>query len=124
MTDLHYGHLLLISIPIYFLFHHFVFRKIIIKHTRRIVSKPENSYCMFSFFNWQSYLIMAFMITLGISVRKYMLLPKEIIAEFYFGLGLALFSAAIYLLYYAMRYGYAQNKFAVKSDTEGSVPLR
>jgi hypothetical protein len=114
-TDLHFWHLILISIPVYLLFHLLVFNKIIVKHTRRIVSKPNPSHCLFSFFDWKSYIIMVFMITMGISVRKYMLLPQQFIAEFYIGLGLALATSAIYLLYYGIRYGYAVNKFSVGS---------
>lgn len=111
-TDLHLWHLILISIPVYLLFYYFVFKKIIVKHTRRIVSKPNPSHCLFSFFDWKSYIIMAFMITIGISVRKFELLPLKFIAEFYIGLGLALATSAIYLLYYGIRYGYAVNKFS------------
>ena len=111
-TDLHYWHLILISIPVYLLFNWFVFKKIIIKHTRRIVTKPNPSHCLFSFFDWKSYIIMAFMITMGISVRKYQLLPQKFIAEFYIGLGLALATSAIYLLNYGIRYEYAIGKFS------------
>jgi len=61
---------------------------------------------------------MAFMITMGISVRKYMLMPPKFIAEFYIGLGMALATSAIYLLYYGIRYGYAVRKF-----TKSNVPV-
>jgi hypothetical protein len=112
ISNLHFWHIILISIPVYLLFHYFVFNKIILKHTRRIVNKPNPKHCLFSFFDWKSYLIMAFMITLGISVRKYMLLPANFIAEFYIGLGMAIGTSAIYLLYYGIRYGYSVNKFS------------
>jgi hypothetical protein len=111
-TDLHFWHLVIISIPVYLLFHYFVFKQIIIKHTRRIVSKPNPSHCLFSFFDWKSYIIMAFMIAMGISVRKYMLVPQKFVAEFYIGLGMALATSAIYLLYYAIRYKYSISKFS------------
>jgi hypothetical protein len=110
-SQLHVWHFLIISVPIFMLFHYFVFHKIIIKHTTRIISLPNPSHCAFSFFDWRSYLIMAFMISMGISVRKFHLLPDKYIAEFYIGLGLALATSAFYLLYYAIRYHYSVAKF-------------
>jgi len=111
-TNLHFWHLLVISVPIFLLFHYFVFHKIIIKHTTRIVSKPNPSYCLFSFFDWKSYLIMGFMIAMGLSVRKFMLVSREFIAVFYIGMGLALATSAFYLLYYGIRYKYSVGKFS------------
>jgi hypothetical protein len=113
-TSLHYWHILLFSIPVFLLFHFFIFHKIILKHTSRIINKTKPKTCIFSFFDWKSYLMMAFMITLGISVRKFELLPLKFIAEFYIGLGLALLTAAVYLFYYAIRFQYSKKKFALE----------
>jgi hypothetical protein len=111
-TELHFWHILVISVPIFLLFHYFVFHKIIIKHTKRIISKPNPSHCLFSFFDWKSYIIMAFMITMGLSLRKSLWVSREFIATFYIGMGLALASSALYLLYYAIRYKYSVAKFS------------
>ncbi len=46
-----------------------VFSKLSMKHTLRILNMKEAYPCMFSFFNFRSYLIMVFMISMGITLR-------------------------------------------------------
>ena len=46
--------------------------------------------CTFSFFDVKGWLVMAFMIALGITIRTAHLLPENFIAVFYTGLSLAL----------------------------------
>lgn len=46
-----------------------MFSKISLKHTLRILNLKEASPCLFSFFNIRSYILMAFMITMGITLR-------------------------------------------------------
>lgn len=46
-----------------------VFSGLSIKHTLRILKMKEAYPCMFSFFNFRSYLIMIFMISMGITLR-------------------------------------------------------
>ena len=46
--------------------------------------------CTFSFFDVKGWLMMAFMIALGITIRTARLLPESFIAVFYTGLSLAL----------------------------------
>ena len=48
-----------------------------------------------TFLDLKSFLIMAFMITFGITIRTFHLLPDRFIAVFYTGLGAALFLAGI-----------------------------
>lgn len=52
------------------LFYRKVFAKLSMKHTLRILRLRESSPCLFSFFNFRSYLVMALMITMGITLRK------------------------------------------------------
>ncbi len=47
-----------------------MFSKLSLKHTLRILQLKEDYPCLFSFFNFRSYLIMALMITMGITLRK------------------------------------------------------
>ena len=47
------------------------------------------------FFDLKSFLIMAFMISFGIIIRSFHLLPERFIAVFYTGLGAALFMAGV-----------------------------
>jgi hypothetical protein len=47
-----------------------MFSKLSLKHTLRILHLREEYPCLFSFFNFRSYLVMALMITMGITLRK------------------------------------------------------
>jgi len=51
-------------------FYGLIFSKISTKHTQRIVTLPNAKPCLFSVFNWQSYLMMVLMISLGILLRN------------------------------------------------------
>jgi hypothetical protein len=56
----------------------------------------------FRFFDAKSYLIMAFMMTLGIGLRVSGLVPNTFIAFFYTGLGASLLTAGVlFLISYA-----------------------
>ena len=52
------------------LFYWKMFSKLSLKHTLRILRLNEDYPCLFSFFNFRSYLVMALMITMGIILRK------------------------------------------------------
>lgn len=75
---------------VFLLFFVFVFKKLYYKHTRRIEQKKEDKNCPFSFFDVKGWIIMTFMITLGITVRSFHLLPDSFISVFYTGLSIAL----------------------------------
>lgn len=74
---------------IFFVFLGFIFHNLFRKHSVRIIHKPEKN-PFFAFFDWKSWLIVVVMISLGISVRMFELLPGSFIAVFYTGLSLAL----------------------------------
>ena len=65
------------------------------KHIRRIKSYTDELTNLFKFFDPPSYVIIAIMIGLGMSVRISGLVPPDIIAFFYTGLGSALITSAI-----------------------------
>lgn len=46
-----------------------MFSKLSLKHTLRILNMKEEHPCLFSFFNFRSYLMMALMISMGITLR-------------------------------------------------------
>jgi len=64
------------------------FKRFADKNIDRIRIKPELS-CAFSFMSWQTYIIVAFMITGGILLR-HSSLPKEYLSILYIGIGGAL----------------------------------
>lgn len=85
---------------VFLLFFLFVFKKLYDKHTRRIEQKTDKS-CPFSFFDVKGWIIMTFMIALGITVREFHLLPNRFISVFYTGLSLALmFTGLLFLRYW------------------------
>jgi hypothetical protein len=65
------------------LFFWVLFLRISTKHIRRITSLEILRPCVFSFFNLRSYLMMALMITMGVTVRKLHLVSGEAISYFF-----------------------------------------
>ncbi|MFR7592421.1 MAG: hypothetical protein ACLUVC_13345 [Longibaculum sp.] len=86
---------LLLSLIVYGVFMKFIFSKMVYKHTLRIISYEEERQLFIKFFDIQAFCIMAFMMSGGISLRVFHLVPDVFIAVFYSGLGGALFCAGI-----------------------------
>lgn len=78
------------SAGVFIVFWVFVFKKLVNKHTKRIKNFDSEKQYFWRFFDLKSFLIMAFMITFGLSIRAFNLMPQVFIAVFYTGLGLAL----------------------------------
>ncbi|MCJ8011395.1 hypothetical protein MUG84_06495 [Paenibacillus sp. KQZ6P-2] len=95
---------ILVALVVYSLFHNLVFRKMVKKHTARIKSYEEQKHNVFRFFDTNSYLIMAFMITLGASLRLSGLVSDAFIAMFYSGLGASLIVAGVSFELHFYRY--------------------
>lgn len=84
-----------ITLMVFLVFWFMVFHKLTIKHTKRIHEFEEELQLFYKFFDLKSFLIMVFMISFGIIIRKFRLLPDRFIAVFYTGLGAALFMAGV-----------------------------
>ncbi|MBQ8619144.1 MAG: hypothetical protein IJ418_16805 [Clostridia bacterium] len=67
-----------------------MFMKIVQKHKKRILGYPQEKNSIFLCFDRKGYLLMLFMMTLGIVLRKSNLFPAVFFAVFYSGLGAAL----------------------------------
>ena len=86
---------------IVYLFFFPMFLRLCRKHTKRIRRYTEELTNLAKFLDPPAYIIILVMIGIGISVRISELVPPEIIAFFYSGLGSALITAAIvYILTY------------------------
>lgn len=72
-----------------------MFRKIVTKHTARILHMEDDLIPVWHFFDKKSYLLMLFMMGLGIALRSMRIAPDIFIAVFYTGLGSALTLAGI-----------------------------
>ena len=91
-----------LSALIFFLFWTKVFHPLVDKHVIRIYGYEEEYKRPWNFFDKKSFLIMAFMMTFGIAIRAFNLLPDSFIAFFYTGLGAALAMAGVlFLIHYA-----------------------
>ncbi len=78
----------------------FMFKVVVRKHTKRILGY-EGKKSIFLFFDLKGYLLMAFMMGLGITLRVGNFLPLEFFAAFYNGLGCGLlFGGALFLVGY------------------------
>lgn len=80
---------------VFILFHVLVFSKMVGKHTERIRGYEEERMHAWKFFDRKSFMIMAVMMTVGIGLRAFNLVPEWFIAFFYTGLGCALTLAGI-----------------------------
>lgn len=85
---------------VFLLFFILIFRRLYYKHTRRIEEKKETCNCPFSFFDVKSWIVMIFMISLGITIRSLRLLPDSFISVFYTGLSIALILTGILFIRY------------------------
>ena len=72
-----------------------MFTGIVRKYSERIESMPSPRTSIFKTFSIIGYIIIAFMITLGKTLRRIPQVPKTFIAWFYCGLGPGLFSAGV-----------------------------
>lgn len=90
---------LLLSVAVFLIFWFMVFHKLTIKHTTRIMTYKEEKQLVIKFFDVKSFIIMAVMITGGVTIRMFNLLPDRFIAVFYSGLGAALFLAGVLFSY-------------------------
>lgn len=93
-----------LSILVFFIFWFMIFKKLVTKHTLRITNLDDIPHFFFNFFDKKSFLIMFFMIFLGVSLRVFHLAPIVFIAVFYTGLGFSLFLAGILFLYNYFNY--------------------
>jgi len=74
----------------------FGFSKLAVKNIKRINAYVNERICFFAFQKWTTYPLIAFMISLGIYLRKYSSLPKPVLSIMYLGLGFSLFASSLH----------------------------
>lgn len=86
-------HLLLVpeAAIIFLLFYFLVFSRLVRKHAGRISARREDRLPFWQFFNGPSWALMALMMGGGMALRLSRVMPDDVIAFFYSGLGIALF---------------------------------
>ncbi|MCR0265270.1 hypothetical protein MKC73_15385 [[Clostridium] innocuum] len=83
------------AVATFLVFYNMIFKKLIHKHTARILGNEEERVHILRFFDTKSYIIMIFMMTFGITLRAMHVWPDLCIKSFYTGLGCALLAAGI-----------------------------
>lgn len=75
-----------------------VFRKVSLRYVNRIKNLPQRRPCMFAFFDVRGYILMTFMITMGIMVSHWKLIPELYKGTFFISLGLSLLASSIFYI--------------------------
>lgn len=83
------------ALAVFLAFFLLIFRKLMRRHTGRILAYGEERVMILYFFDKKSYLLMAGMMTFGILLRRSALVPPLILGSFYVGLGTALLGAGL-----------------------------
>lgn len=98
----------LLALATLFVFRYVIFRSAARKNIAYVQSLAEGKHYFFHCMRPVAWIIMAFMITLGISLRYSGLVPMNIITSFYTGLGVAL--AATSIEYITLIFGKTSSK--------------
>lgn len=96
-SDMEWLWLVLTCMVMVFVGFFFMFKAVVRKHTMRILGYQDKK-TIFLFFDLKGYLLMAFMMGLGITLRVGNFLPTEFFAAFYNGLGSGLMVGGIIFL--------------------------
>jgi len=92
-----------VSIILGVVFYIFMFSRISLKHIVRMQNNPIERPCVFSFFNWRSYILMSTMISFGVMLRVTGLVPIQYLSVFYICMGTPLFLSSIRFYAYGIK---------------------
>ena len=81
-----------LAVVVFLIFYFLIFSRLVVKHTKRIRERPEQRLPFWNFFDTSSYIVMVVMMAGGMWLRLAHIIPNWMIAFFYSGLGIALFS--------------------------------
>lgn len=96
------------------IFFNFVFIKVSRKYICRITSLGQKNPCLFAFFGWKSYLLIAIMVSMGILSARMHLIPLFLQGIFYIALGGSLLFSAIMFFNAGIHYHESEPDNAVK----------
>lgn len=86
---------LFLSIPLGIAFYKFMFSKIFLKHSTRIINITHKRPCLFSFFNLRAYFMMGFMIGMGVFLRTSHLVSFRYLSILYVTMAVPLLISAV-----------------------------
>ncbi len=81
-----------------------VFRKVSKRYINRIKNLPQRRPCIFAFFDLRGYILMTFMITMGIMVSHWKVIPELYKGTFFISLGLSLLASSIFYIIEGVQY--------------------
>ena len=87
-----------LAVVIFVAFYFMVFSKLVHKHAGRIRAHPADRLPFWNFFNLPSWIVMFVMMGGGMALRFSHVMPDDVIAFFYSGLGIALFLCGVRFL--------------------------
>jgi hypothetical protein len=83
----------------FYFFYRYVLYRVTLRYINRIRQLEIRRPCVFGFIDLRGYIIMSFMIVLGILFRRYAPLKDVWIGSFYGAIGLSLFTSTIHYIY-------------------------
>lgn len=86
----------------------FVFRKVSNRYASRILALPRHQSHIFAFLDRRGYIMMAFMISLGIGLKQVSIIPEIYKGTFFISLGLSLLASSIVYIVRGVQYMWAR----------------
>ena len=104
-----------------------VFRKVSKRYVNRIIHHKYERPCVFGFFDVRGYILMSFMITMGILISRWDVIPELYKGTFFISLGLSLLASALFYIREGIRFvkgrhelsGERLERAALHEDREG-----
>lgn len=87
-----------VAAAVYFMFIRFVFGPLYFRHRERIILLDDERAFALSFFDLKGWIVLAFMMALGITLRRTGIIAPLYLGTFYMGLGTALFTGGLFFL--------------------------
>ncbi len=91
-----------------------VFRKVSLRYVNRIKNLPQKRPCMFAFFDVRGYILMSFMITMGIAISHWKVIPELYKGTFFISLGLSLLASSIFYIIEGVQFVRQHRKIKIK----------
>jgi len=88
----------LIGLAGFFPFFLLVFRKVSRRYVNRIIHHKYERPCIFGFFDLRGYILMSFMIFIGIYISRWEVIPQLYKGTFFISLGLSLLASALFYI--------------------------
>ena len=115
MIELHALHHILnylIGLAGFFPFFLLVFRKVSRRYVNRIINHKYERPCVFGFFNLRGYILMSFMITMGILISRWKVIPELYKGTFFISLGLSLLASALFYIVEGVKFVRGRNELS------------